>query len=32
MRGGLTRLASAGGVIAGHEGMRYHKESMEARA
>jgi histidinol dehydrogenase len=31
LRGDLTRLASAGALIAGHEGMRYHKASMEAR-
>jgi histidinol dehydrogenase len=32
MRGDLRSLARAGAAIAGHEGMRYHKESMEARA
>jgi histidinol dehydrogenase len=32
MRGDLRDLARAGAVIAGHEGMRYHRASMEARA
>lgn len=32
MRGDLRDLARAGAVIAGHEGMRYHGASMEARA
>ena len=32
LRGDLKGLARAGAAIAGHEGMRYHKESMEARA
>jgi histidinol dehydrogenase len=32
MRGDLRDLARAGAVIAGHEGMRFHKASMEARA
>jgi histidinol dehydrogenase len=31
LRGDLGRLARAGAMVAGHEGMRYHKESMEAR-
>jgi histidinol dehydrogenase len=32
LRGDLRRLARAGAAIAAHEGMRYHKASMEARA
>lgn len=32
MRGDLRDLARAGAAIAGHEGMRFHKASMEARA
>jgi histidinol dehydrogenase len=32
LRGDLRRLARAGAAIAGHEGMRYHKASLEARA
>jgi histidinol dehydrogenase len=32
LRGELSRLARAGAAIAGHEGMRYHRASMEARA
>ncbi|MEP6693611.1 MAG: histidinol dehydrogenase [Chloroflexota bacterium] len=32
LRGDLRSLAQAGAVIAAHEGMRYHRESMEARA
>jgi histidinol dehydrogenase len=32
LRGDLRGLARAGATIAGHEGMRYHRESMEARA
>ena len=32
LRGDLRGLARAGAAIAGHEGMRYHRESMEARA
>jgi histidinol dehydrogenase len=31
LRGDLRRLAGAGAAIAAHEGMRYHKASMEAR-
>jgi histidinol dehydrogenase len=31
LRGDLRVLARAGAAIAEHEGMRYHKESMEAR-
>jgi histidinol dehydrogenase len=31
LRGDLGRLARAGAMVAGHGGMRYHKESMEAR-
>jgi histidinol dehydrogenase len=31
LRGDLRRLAGAGAAIAEHEGMRYHRESMEAR-
>lgn len=31
LRGDLRRLARAGAAIAGHEGMRYHKASLEAR-
>jgi histidinol dehydrogenase len=32
LRGDLKSLARAGALVADHEGMRYHKESMEARA
>ena len=32
MRGDLRRLARAGAAIAEHEGMRFHKASIEARA
>jgi histidinol dehydrogenase len=32
LRGELRRLARAGAAIADHEGMRYHKASIEARA
>ena len=32
LRGDLRGLARAGAAIAGHEGMRYHRASMEARA
>ena len=32
LRGDLRRLARAGSAIADHEGMRYHKASIEARA
>jgi len=32
LRGDLRDLARAGAAIAGHEGMHYHKASMEARA
>jgi histidinol dehydrogenase len=32
LRGDLRYLARAGAAIAGHEGMRYHKASIEARA
>jgi len=32
LRGDLRDLARAGAAIAGHEGMRYHAASMEARA
>jgi histidinol dehydrogenase len=32
LRGDLRRLAHAGAAIADHEGMRFHKASMEARA
>lgn len=32
LRGDLAALARAGALVAGHERMRYHKESMEARA
>jgi histidinol dehydrogenase len=32
MRGSLSRLAASAAVVARHEGMRYHAESMEARA
>jgi len=32
LRGDLRRIACAGAAIAGHEAMRYHKASMEARA
>ncbi|MEX2047131.1 MAG: histidinol dehydrogenase [Chloroflexota bacterium] len=32
LRGDLRRLARAGATIADHEGMRFHKASMEARA
>jgi histidinol dehydrogenase len=32
LRGELRTLAQAGAAIAGHEGMTYHKASMEARA
>lgn len=31
LKGDLRRLTEAGAMIAGHEGMRYHKLSMEAR-
>jgi histidinol dehydrogenase len=31
LRGDLRRLAQAGAAIAGHEGMRYHRASIEAR-
>jgi hypothetical protein len=32
LRGDLRGLARAGAAIAEHEGMRYHRASMEARA
>jgi len=32
LRGELRHLARAGAAIAGHEGMRFHKSSIEARA
>jgi histidinol dehydrogenase len=32
LRGQLRQLAQAGAVIAGHEGMPYHRASIEARA
>jgi histidinol dehydrogenase len=32
LRGELDHLVRAGAAIAGHEGMRYHKASIEARA
>lgn len=32
LRGDLRRLARAGAALAGHEAMRYHKASIEARA
>jgi histidinol dehydrogenase len=32
LRGELRQLAQAGAAIAGHEGMRYHRASIEARA
>jgi histidinol dehydrogenase len=32
LRGELRQLAEAGAAIAGHEGMRFHKASIEARA
>ena len=31
LRGDLRGLARAGAAIAGHEGMRFHRESLEAR-
>jgi hypothetical protein len=32
LRGDLRNLARAGATIAGHEGMLFHKASIEARA